>query len=130
MNDGVPATWKRPDLTSSTTSSALASSRSAATRRARSTRASVAVSTAAPPTCSEREPKVPVPSATRSVSPATTSMSAMGMPVRSLAIMAHDVRWPCPWLDEPVKMVARPSAWISTLANSVSPGAGPAVTST
>ena len=59
--EGVPATWNRPVAVSSTTSAGSASSSSAASEpRPASTSASVAWWTAAPPTCSEREPKVPV----------------------------------------------------------------------
>jgi hypothetical protein len=49
-------------------SPASASSRWAASRRAFSSTSSVAVSTAVPPTCSDREPIVPTPRATFAVS--------------------------------------------------------------
>ena len=81
LTAGVPATWKTPLSTSSTMSAASASSRRAATSLAFSTSASAATWTAVPPCCSEREPIVPPPLLTRSVSPQTTSILSIGMPV-------------------------------------------------
>ena len=52
--------------------------------------------TATPPCWSEREPIVPPPSGTRSVSPQTRVILSIGMPVCSLAIIDHAVSWPWP----------------------------------
>ena len=46
--------------------------------------------TAAPPCWSERDPNVPVPTGTRSVSPWTTSMRSISMPSSEEAIIDHD----------------------------------------
>ena len=50
--------------------------------------------TADPPSCSERDPPVPPPVRTRSVSPSTSVMRSTGMPVWSVTIMANAVWWP------------------------------------
>jgi hypothetical protein len=64
---GTPATPTRPS-SPTTMSSTSASSSRAARRRARSTTAPAAVYTAVPPICSDREPPVPPPRGTTSVS--------------------------------------------------------------
>ena len=102
LTAGVPATWKTPLSTSSTMSAASASSRRAATSLAFSTSASAATWTAVPPCCSEREPIVPPPLLTRSVSPQTTSILSIGMPVSDDAIIDQAVTWPWPCGEVPV----------------------------
>ena len=47
------------------------------------------------------------------------------MPSSSLASMAHTVWWPWPCGEVPVKMVALPSGWTSTVAFSLAPPASP-----
>ena len=49
-------------------------------RGPRSATSALIFCTAAPPCCSDRDPNVPVPTGTRSVSPCTTSMRSIGMP--------------------------------------------------
>jgi hypothetical protein len=88
---GVPATWNTPRSVSSTTSAASASSNPAAICRADSTRASAVTWTAVPPCWSDRDPIVPPPADTRSVSPQTTSIWSIGMPVSDDAIIDHAV---------------------------------------
>jgi hypothetical protein len=63
---------------------------------ASSTNAVAACAIATPPTCTDREPPVVVPSGKKSVSPNRTSIRSMGIPVRSLMSMAHVVPWPWP----------------------------------
>ena len=57
---------------------------------------------AEPPSCSDREPKVPTPRATSSVSPWLTVTCSIGMPRVSVTSMAKLVSWPWPWPLEPV----------------------------
>ncbi len=124
---------------SSTTSSADASSCSAARRRASATTARVDSSAADPPSWSERDPNVPVPRATASVSPCTTRTASTGRPVSSATSMASAVARPCPCGDEPVVTTASTAGWspaadvpdrrISTRPNSL-PARRPLVTST
>ncbi len=125
---GTPATPTVPATVSTTMSSTSASSRWAASCLALSTIASVALSTAEPPSCSEREPPVPPPVRTRSVSLCTRRMRSIGMPVRDETIMANAVWWPWPCADVPAMTVAEPSAWTSTAPYSLAPP--PAVIST
>src|SRR5437879_6120773 len=80
------------------------------------------------PTWSDREPKVPTPRGTTSVSPCTTSMASIGMPSASLTSMAQDVTWPCPCGDVPVRTTAVPFSCTSTAA--YSPPGTPLVIST
>ena len=77
--------------------------------------------TAAPPCCRLREPPVPPPWGIRSVSPHFTVILSTGMPSSSLASMAQTVTWPWPCGEVPVKMVALPSGWTSTVAFSRGP---------
>ena len=56
-----------------------------------STSASVALCTADPPICNDRDPPVPPPRGTRSVSPSTSVMRSMGIPVCSDTSIANDV---------------------------------------
>ena len=88
---GVPATWNAPPSGSNTTSSAAASSSSATSWRAASTSLCEASATAAPASCTDREPTVSPPTGTRSVSPCTTSTSSMATPMRSATIIDHTV---------------------------------------
>ena len=104
---GTPATPTVPASVSTTMSATSASSRWAASRLALSTSASVALCTADPPSCSEREPPVPPPVGTRSVSPSTRRMRSIGMPVWSLTIMANAVWWPWPWAERAGEHVGR-----------------------
>jgi hypothetical protein len=85
---GTPATPIVPEPVSTTMSATSASSRRAASCLALSTIASVAPRTADPPSCSEREPPVPPPVRTRSVSPSTSVILSTGMPVWSLTSIA------------------------------------------
>ena len=78
-------------LVSTTMSATSASSRWAARRRALSTSASVARWTADPPICSDRDPPVPPPRGTRSVSLCTRRIRSTGMPVCALTIIANAV---------------------------------------
>ena len=124
----MPATWNAAVNLSNTTSSSLASSKRAACLRACSTSSLDAWCTAAPPCCNEREPMVPPPVGTASVSPHTTSIMSIAIPVSSLANIDHEVTWPCPCGDVPVYTIARPFGRISTLP--YSPDEVPAVIST
>ena len=114
-------TWKAPRAVSSSMSSTLASRYSAASSFACLTTSSEAPLAAAPPICVDFEPYVPVPCATASVSPLTTSIFSIGRPSRSLAIIANVVSCPCPCEKEPVRTIAPPSSVISTSPNSASP---------
>ena len=80
----VPATRNAPSRNS--TSSAAASRESAATGFAVSIRPSTARTSAPPPIGRDQEPPVPVPLATRSVSPCTTRIFSNGRPSRSFRI--------------------------------------------
>jgi hypothetical protein len=88
---GTPATPMVPAAVSTTMSATSASRRDAARRLAFSTSVIVAALTADPPSCKDRDPPVPPPRGTRSVSPSTSRIRSTGMPVRSLTIMANDV---------------------------------------
>ena len=118
---GSPATAKALRSVSKTRSAGLASSVSAARCRATSSSSCDACCTAAPPCCRLREPPVPPPSGIRSVSPHLTVILSMGMPSSSLASIAHTVAWPCPCGEVPVRIVALPSGWTSTVAFSRGP---------
>ena len=76
---GEPAT-ARPSPHTTWMSPASASSRCAASSLALSSTSSVAFWTAVPPTCSEREPIVPMPRLTSFVSDWMTLMSFIGIP--------------------------------------------------
>jgi len=122
---GSPATANADRARSKTRSADLTSSETAARCRATSSRSRDACCTAAPPSCRLREPPVPPPSGIRSVSPHVTVISSTGMPSTSLASMAHAVWCPWPCGDVPVKIVARPSGWTSTVAFSRPPPPSP-----
>ena len=77
-------------------SSGDASSRWAAIFRARSSTSFDATWIALPAVCSEREPIVPAPRGTRSVSELTRVILSIGMPSTSLASIANAVWWPWP----------------------------------
>ena len=66
----------------------------------------------------ERDPMVPMPKATRSVSPSMKRTSFGSMPSRSWRICLNVVSWPCPWFLVPMKMVALPLGMKRTSANS------------
>ena len=66
-------------------------------------------SSAEPPTAIEREPKVPVPNGTWSVSPSMISICAIGTPSRDARICAKVVAWPWPWLWVPSSACTLPS---------------------
>ena len=59
------------------------------------------------------------------MSPHFRVIRSTGMPSSSLASMAHTVWWPWPCGEVPVKMVALPSGWTSTVAFSLAPPASP-----
>ena len=84
---------------------------------------------ALPAVCSEREPIVPAPRGTRSVSELTRVILSIGMPSTSLASIAKAVWWPWPCTLVPANTLAEPSSWISTAPNSMCSPTG-AVTST
>ena len=83
-------------------SASAASSAWAASFLPASASSMAALSTAAPPCCSDREPIVPSPTGVRSVSPHTSVNLSIGMPVLALAIIDHAVSWPWPCGDVPV----------------------------
>src|SRR5882724_9906726 len=60
------------------------------------------------PTAPEREPYVPMPNCTLSVSPWTIVICSMGMPSRCEVSWANVVSWPWPWLCEPVSTSTEP----------------------
>ena len=124
---GVPATWKAPASLSSTMSASSASRSSAANFWAFSTSSWAALLTADPPCWSEREPMVPPPDGTRSVSPQTSVMRSIGMPVCSVVIIDQAVSWPWPCGDVPVYTVADPSSCTSILALSPAGGTPPVI---
>src|SRR5690606_5062002 len=117
---GTPST-PRPPSPSTSMSSTAASSLLAASSLALATRSSLASRTALPPICNDRDPPVPPPRGTCAVSDCTKSICSTGMPRASEASMAKDVGWPWPCPDVPTLTVARPSALISTAANSPPP---------
>ena len=53
-----------------------------------------AMKIAEPAVCREREPRVPAPRGTRSVSELTKVILSMGIPSTSVASMAKAVAWP------------------------------------
>jgi hypothetical protein len=88
---GVPLTWNRPLVLSSTTSSALASSRSAALSVACAASRTDASIIDEPAICAEREPPVTLDHGTMSVSPWMNVILSIGMPSSSLMSMPHVV---------------------------------------
>ena len=60
------------------------------------------------------------------MSPHFSVILSTGMPSSSLASIAHAVAWPWPCGEVPVRIVALPSGWTSTVAFSFG-GAGLAV---
>ena len=70
----------------------------------------VALNTALPPTCSDRDPIVPMPRGTFAVSECTTMTSSIGTPSTSETSAANIVSWPCPWGDVPDDTVTLPSS--------------------
>ena len=96
-----------------------ASRRRAASARPCSSTSAVAWCTALPPICSEREPAVPVPRATRPVSDWTSRTSSSATPSAPETSWAYAVSWPCPWADVPLSTVTTPSSPTSQAANSL-----------
>ena len=70
----------------------------------------VALIIALPPTCSVREPIVPMPRGTLRVSEWTTLTSAIGTPSVHDTSCAHVVSWPWPCGEVPVFTVTVPSS--------------------
>ena len=61
------------------------------------------------------------------MSPHFKVILSIGIPSLSLASIAHTVAWPWPCGEVPVKMVALPSGWTSTVAFSLGlPDSAPA----
>ena len=69
---------------------------------------SAAIHKAEPPITVEREPLVPMPKATRSVSPSMYCTSAGSSPSFSLSTCLNVVSWPWPWFLLPINRVALP----------------------
>src|SRR5207248_2470729 len=110
MRRSVPATAKLPPLspTANSMSASAASSRCAASRLPLAMILSAAIHSAEPPITVEREPLVPIPKATRSVSPSMYCTSAGSSPSRSFRICLNTVSWPWPWFLLPIKSDALP----------------------
>ncbi len=70
---------------------------------------SVATWKAEPARVAEREPPVPSPKNTRSVSPWMYWVSAGSRPRRSHTNCLNTVSWPCPWVTLPENKVASPA---------------------
>ena len=85
---GTPAT-SRPPPSPITMSSGLASSMCAASCFACASTSSLALNSALPPICSDREPPVPPPRATSAVSECRHRTSSIGTPSASLMIIAN-----------------------------------------
>ena len=73
------------------------------------------------PTAPEREPYVPKPNCTLSVSPWTIETFSIGMPRREETSWANVVSWPWPWLCEPVSTSTVPIGLTLTSADSQRP---------
>ena len=99
---GVPATWKAPGVRVEHDVGGVGLEQLGGQVLGLLDQFDGACCTAAPPCCSDREPMVPPPTGTRSVSPHTTSIMSIGMPVSSAAIIDHAVTWPWPWGEVPV----------------------------
>ncbi len=113
---GEPRTLKASSLTSMSCS--LASNRWAAILTARDSTRCEATFTAEPLVGTPRDPIVPMPCSTVAVSPVRTAIRSNEIPSSSEAIWANTVSWPCPCGDDPAKMIAEPSGWIRTWADS------------
>ena len=87
---------------------------------------SAAMTTALPPMTVEREPIVPMPKPTRSVSPSMYFTSRGSRPSRSWRICLNVVSCPWPWFLLPMNRVALPLGEKRISANS---GCGPAACS-
>ncbi len=103
-------------------SSADASNMSAARSLAMSRTRVAARRVATPPVCRDRDPNVPMPLLTTSVSDWMNSTSSMESPSFSATSIDHAVAWPWPWEDVPVFTTALPSGLTSTELNSASSG--------
>jgi hypothetical protein len=84
---------------------------------------SIAKWSAAPPTDTDLEPYVSMPSGVISVSPWRTSTSSGVTPSPSATICAHVVSCPCPWGDVPVFTRTLPVGRHSIVAPSQPPAA-------
>ena len=89
---------------------------------------SAACRIAEPPSCSDREPNVPMAFGTSSVSPWRTVIFSSGTPSWSDSSIASDVPRPCPCGELPVQATTEPSGWMST--RPLSPPESPPVIST
>ena len=69
---------------------------------------SAAIHKAEPPITVEREPLVPMPKATRSVSPSMYCTVAGSRPSFSFSTCLKVVSWPWPWFLLPISRVALP----------------------
>ena len=90
---------------------------------------SLAMCTAEPAVCNDREPIVPAPRGMSSVSDCTIVMSSIGTPSMSLMIIEKAVMCPWPWALVPTQPVTLPSSPTATLPYSTCSPIG-AVTST
>ena len=82
---------------------------------------SAAASSAVPAAMVERDPNVPVPVATRSVSPCWKRTRSGGIPGLSAMIWRNDVAWPWPWSCVPSESVSAPDGSKRSSACSISP---------
>src|SRR5215475_14852253 len=119
----VPATVNLPSL--NTMSPSAASSMCAATFFALASILSSALTIADIPTAPEREPYVPMPNCTLSVSPCTTETFSNGMPRRSETSCAKVVSCPCPCAWLPVSTSTEPVGLTRTSADSHKPTPAP-----
>src|SRR5215467_7732297 len=115
----VPATVNLPSL--NTMSPSAASSRWEATFLALASTLSSALTIADIPTAPEREPYVPIPNCTLSVSPCTIETFSNGMPSRSETSCANVVSCPCPCACVPVSTSTLPVGLTRTSALSHRP---------
>ena len=99
-------------------SSGFASSRCAASRLACASTSWLATSSALPPICTERDPPVPPPRGTSSVSECSTRTFSNGTPSVVATICENAVSWPWPCALVPTRAVTVPSSSISTEPNS------------
>src|SRR5215470_9258098 len=119
----VPATVNLPSL--NTMSPSAASNMCAATFFALASILSSALTIADIPTAPEREPYVPMPNCTLSVSPCTIDTFSIGVPSRSATSWANVVSWPWPWLCDPVSTSTEPVGLTRTSADSHRPTPAP-----
>src|ERR1700722_4848311 len=120
----VPATVNFPSLNSMSPSAA--SSTKAAPFLALASILSSALTIADMPTGPEREPYVPMPNCTLSVSPWTIEMLSIGSPSRSDTSCANVVSCPCPCECDPGRISIDPVGLTRTSAESPKPPPPPA----